>query len=527
MDTKRAGELISENLTSIYGYAARRLYEREGVEDLAAEIVCEVLDSIDSLQDDSAFWGFFWRTAENTFHQYLRRETKRKKSEEPREDFSSIRMFTPSPEEDIVNRTERDLQIYLVRRELSLLSRTRREVSVRYYFRGMGCSEISKELGISVEMVKYHLFKARRQMKEGIKMTRKLGEKSYDPGTFRIDFWGDWNRYNDFFDRKLRGSIVLAAYYAPMTAEELSVELGVAMPYLEEEIDALEAAGVLKKSGNKYQTNLVIITQEYEREVERKTAQYYPEVSKEIYEDIKKHLPEIKKLNFKGRDYDDNRLMFALLNMVMMCGFERANYKSSYGEPLNLKLGGHGWIFGYDNDYINHHFNGITGKVPNDEGTAWFSAENYKAIVSCQNYEHIMFNEKASAMISAILEEPADESNKTVQYLIDGGFITCRDGILHAEFPVFDQRTYNYILNELLDETCNKAADFMIKISDVCTVILKEHAPASVSEQCSSICKIHHRLDVAAIILETLINDGSLTLPAKRVPLCVFGVTNY
>lgn len=80
-------------------------------------------------------------------------------------------------------------------------------------------------------------------------MTRKLGEKCYNPGIFRLDFWGDKNKYDGLFNRKLPGSIVLAAYYEPMTAEALSMELGVSMPYLEEEIEILEAAGMLKRMG--------------------------------------------------------------------------------------------------------------------------------------------------------------------------------------------------------------------------------------------------------------------------------------
>ena len=46
-----------------------------------------------------------------------------------------------------------------------------------------------------------------------------------------------------------------------MTAEELfSVELGVSMPYLEDELEILTSAGLLTRNGSRYQTNLVILT---------------------------------------------------------------------------------------------------------------------------------------------------------------------------------------------------------------------------------------------------------------------------
>ena len=64
---------------------------------------------------------------------------------------------------------------------------------------------------------------------------------------------------------------MLAAYDIPMTAQELSVELGVAMPYLEEELAILVKAGVLLKTGEKYRTNLVILTGDYEQDFDRRT----------------------------------------------------------------------------------------------------------------------------------------------------------------------------------------------------------------------------------------------------------------
>lgn len=127
-------------------------------------------------------------------------------------------------------------------------------------------------------------------------------------------------------------------------------------------------------------------------------------------------------------------------------------------------------------------------------------------------------------MCDAILEKEADEKNGVFSYLIDGGFITCTDGKLSANFPVFTEEFYGRLVDEILSPVCRKVADMMINISDFCTEIMKDHAPASVRDQCATIAKIHHRLDVGAILLERMIADGRPTLPKGKVPLCVFGV---
>ena len=85
------------------------------------------------------------------------------------------------------------------------------------------------------------------------------------------------------------------------------------MPYLEEEIEILEAAGVLKKTGERYQTNIVILTGAYEREFVKSTSAIYAAVARSAFEKATNLLPQIRKLDFHGSDYDDNRLLFGLL----------------------------------------------------------------------------------------------------------------------------------------------------------------------------------------------------------------------
>lgn len=521
MTDKCASEWITQNLTTIYGYAFARLYDKEQVDDLVSEIVCEILESAKNLQKEEAFWGFAWKIAENTFRKFIRRESAVRQVE-PFDPEQTVGLYEPSAEHTYLEQEEQSEALYLLRRELSLLSKTHREVCVAYYVENKRCSQIAEEQNISVEMVKYHLFKTRKLLKEGIGMTRTLGEKSYNPGTFRLDFWGDRNMYNGLFDRKLPGSILLAAYYTPMSAEELSMELGVSMPYLEDELQTLERAGVLAKTGNAYQTNLVIITGDYETEFIRNTSAVYQGVAARIFEETKALLPQIRQLEFHGNDYNDNRLLFGLLNIAMVNGYFLAREKSPMGSPNPLALGGYGWVFGYDNDYVHHHYNGVTMDSRNKAGSAWFSAENYRVIQDCQLYDHSAFLQKVEAMCDAILGKPVSD-NEALPWLMEHAFIRNHDGVLSPNFPVFDESVYEKVV-DLLRPVAETVADCMIDISAKAEKLLAEHVPAAVKNQCGDIAKIHHRLDVSAFLMETLIADGKLVLPSKETPLCVWGV---
>jgi len=521
MTEKKAAELIAENLTAIYGYAYSKLYEKDKADELASEIVYEIIVSAQNLKNEDAFWGFAWKIAAYTFRRFIRRSDLSEKTVELSE--ADVGVYDNSPEQAYIEKQTHYEKIYSLRRELSLLKKAHREVCVAYYLDNKSCSEIAAEQKISVEMVKYYLFKTRKLLKEGIGMTRTLGEKSYNPGTFRLDFWGDRNRYDDLFKRKLPGSIVLAAYHAPMTAEELSVELGVAMPYLEEEIEILEAAGILRRTGDKYQTNLVILTDEYEKAYIQKTAAGFNNVAMEVFDKTVEMLPQIRTLRFRGNDFDDNRLLFGVINIIMVNAFKNARERSPIGKPEPLALGGNGWIFGYDNDYKHHHFHGVTLQTWNNAGTAWFSAENYKVIDRAQRYEHYDFRNKAEAVCDAILGRTADRENPALPYLIETAVVMNTENGLAPNFLVFDRAVYEELC-ELLTPIVELVTGSMISASDAGVKLLAGYVPASVREQCGSIAKIHHRFDVAAFLLEALIDTGKLFVPNEKMPLCFWGV---
>lgn len=519
MTETQASELLLENLNAIYGYAFARLYSKDKAEDLANEILCEILCSLDNLKEEDKFWGFAWKVAENTFRKFIRRETLRQNiTEYDADDFC---VYESSPEQEYIVNEEKHEQIYLLRRELALLSRVHREVCVAYYVQNKGCSEIAKEQGISVEMVKYHLFKTRKILKEGIGMTRTLGEKSYNPGTFRLGFWGDVNHYGQICERRLPGSILLAAYNAPLSLQELSVELSVAMPYLEEEVEILESAGLLMKKGTKYQTGIIILTDEYEAAFEKKTAAVFEGIAESVWIKVKALLPQVRAEEFPGSAYEDNRLMFELLNIAMATAYSRSDDKAPMGKAKPLPLGGYGWLFGFDND--RSHFNGVTMDTWNREKSAWFSAVNYRVIAGAQTFDHWHFRDKVEALCDAVLEKAADTNNDTLPWLIEQKFIICRDGRLSANFPVFEETQFARLC-EMLSEVTEEIADDMVKISEIGARLLEGYVPAEVRDQCCDIAKHHHRIDVTAILMEEMVAKGRLAVPKEQVPLCVWGV---
>jgi len=59
--------------------------------------------------------------------------------------------------------------------------------------------------------------------------------------------------------RKSAQNILLEAYKQPLSVQELSLALGISAPYIEDEAEYLTAQELMKKSGDKYQTDFVIL----------------------------------------------------------------------------------------------------------------------------------------------------------------------------------------------------------------------------------------------------------------------------
>ncbi len=516
MEQGAVAELISKNMSLFYGYAFDKLFDKDKAEDLTSEIICEILTSAKNLRNEEAFWGFAWKIAENTFRKYIRRNKILAKSVSINENIDCYGFYL-SPLDEKIEREEKDEMIYLLRRELSLLSSVHRNITVSYYIHNKDCKEIAKEQNMSVEMVKYHLFKSRKILKEGVSMTRKLGEKSYDPGVFRIDFWGNVSpKYRELFERSLPGAIMLASYEKPLTAEEISIELGVAMPYLEEELEILESAEMIKRIGTKYQTNIVIITDAFEKTFIKSIEGIYKKASREMFEKSRELLNEVRKISFKGNDLDDNRLLWLIISIALL---DATDNPQSYPD---LVLGGCGFVFGYDNDYLNMSINGVSHCILDD---VEFSAVNYKKTLNVQNYEHFRFMDRARVMNDAILENKADENNQMLPVMIEQGYVYCENGIVYPKFYVFDKENYKKIC-DLIKPISELGNAYMKKICDKAAYELSKITPSFVKEQCKNITYLHYTNGVMGFIVTELIDNGSLIVPNEKTNLAIWGVNN-
>ena len=177
-------------------------------------------------------------------------------------------------------------ELLRIRRELAFVRSDYRQILVTHYFEEMSVSEISRRFGIPVGTVKTRLQSGRRILKEGMNMARQFGTRSFQPEMISFSSSGKhtsglpWSAVS----RKLPVNILCEANNNPSTVEELSMELGVAMPYMEEEVEILVEAELLRKlEGDRYLTNFFISPKECQDEINELSCQFAERHYKDIW----------------------------------------------------------------------------------------------------------------------------------------------------------------------------------------------------------------------------------------------------
>ena len=241
MDKQELDAKVEEIAKALLSFCSARTSSHFEAEDLAQDIILEIYKSADKIRSVDAVYGFMWAVAGNVYKQWCKKKRKEKACE-----------FTDHFPEVVEPVCEEDSALFLLRRELTLLSEKYRKAVVLYYIENKSCSEISDCLTISESMVKYLLFKSRQILKEGMSMERNYGQQSYNPKALSLLFWGNGaNRYYHLCDSKISQNILFACYHDKLSAEQISLEIGVALPYMEDKLVELCEYELLKKEGNR------------------------------------------------------------------------------------------------------------------------------------------------------------------------------------------------------------------------------------------------------------------------------------
>lgn len=290
MEKQKADQIITEYFQKIYGFAIKKCYSYEDAEELCAQIVQNVYLSLRKAEEIYNVEGYVWRISQNTYARYVAVQKRQEGISIDGIDGLEIPCY------DDYGLDDSEEEIRLLNREVAFLTEKRRRIVYLFYYEDRSVSEIAREMSLSEGTVKWHLNKARNELKEGLSMERKIGKLGLSPVTaVEISHSGDPGRYRGpeiYLADKMNLNIVYSVYHTPRTMEEIGEELGITLVFLEDRIQLLEDNGFLvRTTGNRYTTFVKFTPKEFSLELAEKKLKLQLQIAEEL---AKEYVPLIR-----------------------------------------------------------------------------------------------------------------------------------------------------------------------------------------------------------------------------------------
>ena len=272
-------------MEKVFYFCLRKTGEESRAQDLTQDIALQVMLALHAGTVPEHFSAWVWQIAKNRYAAWA--DAKRIERESVTgADVSDFEIEDES--ENLLAQTIKAEQLAILRRELAFIKSEYRNIVVAYYMQNKSIKDIALANSLSCEAVKKRLQRARKILKEGMNMAREFGVRSYRPEkiaySFNVSKPGANNQpYSiNWYAHRMYQNIALEAYANPSTAEALALELGVALPYMEDELEYLTRETFLTKQDGKYQTAFPIISAATQLKVHAAQLSAAPEITKAL-----------------------------------------------------------------------------------------------------------------------------------------------------------------------------------------------------------------------------------------------------
>lgn len=502
---------IAEVSKTIFSFCMARTSNQSEAQDLAQDILYEIIKSSQNIRDDRAFYGFMWGVAQNVYKQWYRKKLRINECEltdDIHNDFDEFHFVIDELNGSI------NPDILLLRRELALLSERYRRATILYYLENKSCAEISEITSTSESMVKYLLFKSRKILKEGINMERNYGEQSYNPKQLNLMYMGQGpNKYWQLINgNKIRQNILWACYNDSLTEEEIALQVGISLPYIEDDIKTLTDTWLLKKDGYHYQTNIIIFTEDFEREKALKLFPIQNEVANKLKVFITENEELIRSFDFLGNNMSLNSIRWHMVTMMLFYAYSVIGDKFFYNTAMPVTaFGEHAYIWGVEN---------VKGGI----NCCTIKAEEWNTDISIffmdwcarPNMHHNDFygNAKWVKIYDKITHGFTDNLNEfeqeIVAEMVRKGYLVCRNDNIVPTMPVYSTDTWNKMIG-LQNQTVKEIGLLFEELQKMAASVLKNNVPSHLKPQVKDISAMGLFNDGTFLPASILVNEGFLS----------------
>jgi len=523
----------------LFYFSLKKTGNQTEAEDLASEIALDIILALRKGIIPEYFSAYVWKCARNRYAKWVEKRTKsRENSADIDENLISEEY---NLEEDFI--LHQDLKA--LRRELALISKDYREILVSFYIDDKKVKQIATQFNLPEGTVKRKLFESRKKLSEGMKMAREFGVKSYKPSEVQLwtsgigkDGHGPGPRIH--YNKRLVKNILLEAYGNPSTVEELSLELGVAAPYMEDEVKILVENDLLEKlNGDRYETAFPIISAETQRQLEHislKAKYEHYKVMREVWDGFFKTQKENIMFGVcQTQSFEELKWVYIILMNFAIdkrLGTEQGKKDKRPLEEIYPKKskGGHWDMMGLEQYPVHEEFFGFASHngqsaITNSDYDLNFPTLCFYGLHQFQKDTKDIWRYFSSEQVGVLWDmyngvADYEKDKETIKFILDKGAFEVKDGKYIPKFITTytypnshdsDTAVHDYVTN--MDESLwNKVRSLGTKLKEESRAIIMKDVPEKFHDN-SMVFGSLTAADTSSSVMFAAIEDGYLQVP--------------
>lgn len=546
MRDKLIHEFVEKYMEKLFYFCLRKTDSHAEAEDLTQDIALNIITALEKGSVPTAFSAWVWKIAHNRYSAWAD-DKHRRAASVTGSDVYDCEIIDDNP--DTLDEMIHNEQMALLRRELAFIKSIYRDIVVAYYIDDRSIRDIAASMSLSESAVEQRLFRARKILKEGMDMAREFGKMSYRPENLRFHINGLPGSNGEpscYLSKALDKNILLAAYRTPSTAEELAIEIGVALPYMEEELDSLVSATLLIKRNNRYETNFYIFSASAQEKIYSRYREIAPLLTEKLIEICKtkndwldKNSPD---WHFGNQPKEDMRWadIMSTLDDINKRAVSEANKSIKCDCAANIGSWGHTirpnngeWdVIGFEDCKDAPDGISLRGCVdsPDDRNLKEILFRHYTFSVLGQQYYNQTLSYREGENLLKIAEGKTEETEKSVvDSLVKKGFLLQTDGKSVPTFCVIRKEKADSLPEDVLmriRELKDAAIRQIIPLYRFAIECISAEAPSFISNK-------EYLVRAAAsgilwerdIIAEAAMKNGYLKIPQEESRIKMLGAT--
>lgn len=443
-------EFAENYMEKLFYFCLKKTGSSTEAEDLTQDIALNILTALDKGTIPASFSAWVWQIARNRYSAWAE-EKHRRRELVTGADIGDYEIRDES--DNVLDEMIHSEQMSLFRRELAFIGSDYRDIVVAYYMENQSMRTIATRLSLSLEAVKKRIQRARTILKEGMDMAREFGVRSYNPEQIAFIMngqTGDKGQPWSIITHLLYKNIFLETYENPETAEELALELGIALPYMEDELEYLVREELLRKTNNKYETNFPIVSRGTQRAIYDANKAIQKPLTDKLCEMIDLYMREdggSVNIDYVGLEAARWALLMHVFDWLRWDWSTENKEDNAYGGSPNPPRPDNGaWtLYGYETiDWKEPAFVGLHGggvsrdknevKQDIDFGQYKFWVGNFYE----KTPEHLTYPEVYTLWL--VCTGKAEDGEKGyVEKLLEYGYLKEADGVIKPNVVIFDR----------------------------------------------------------------------------------------